>query len=202
LAKHNAARRAHSGNRLGILIGDIVRKGARSVGGSEPTCRQQILHGNRQAMQRPKHVPPDRRGIRFLGIGDRLLTIDQGEGIDGGIEPVNAAEERRHHFARGDLLLSDLPGKRGCRQLPYLGHVDYSISWCHLFSMRSNAPTRKLLFAFRSSPLATFSEGERGSASMTSTYRGTLKAARLTWQCSNIAPISSSFTVRPSFRTI
>ena len=82
-----------------------------------------VLDADRHAVQRP--ADPARRD---LGLGrprrrHRRLAVEADEGVEPGIEPLDAGEQRLHQLDRRKFLGGDRLGRRGGRHEVQVGHA-------------------------------------------------------------------------------
>ena len=122
LAEHDAAGGLQAGHDRRVLGGHVVAIERRAERRAHALGDDEILHGERHAVQRPQRGAA--LGQRALG-GPRfppcLLGRQRDKRVEARIELVDAIENRAEHLDRGYLLLADEPGERR-RRLPVQVH--------------------------------------------------------------------------------
>ena len=79
-----------------------------------PRRWREILDRDRHTVQRTQRIAADHRRFSRLGPGASLLGIDEGEGIESRLHPLDAGERRFDGLDRRDTLVADQRRQLAC----------------------------------------------------------------------------------------
>ena len=128
---------AHQRHHGGVGLRHEVAMQRRAVGGEQALGLVQVLDAGRQAVQGPERLAPQCRDLRRLGLGACARVAGRGDGIDGGVDRLDAGDRGLHQLDRRDLLGADAPAQLhgGKRQ-----HLVVACRHAMLPSFRSVSP--------------------------------------------------------------
>jgi hypothetical protein len=116
----------------GIVGRDQVPEGGDAVGRRPALLIDVFLDRDRHAVNHSADATCRQILIRPARLGERLVGVVVRDGVEMRVLRVDAADDRLHHFDRGERLAANAFGEIACAQLPQL--VSHDGLFCDVIS--------------------------------------------------------------------
>ena len=102
--------------------GNVIAEDRAAMGGAQPLGVFQVLHAERQAVQRRQVVAARHRRIGGLGGSAGAVEVARHHGVHRVVHRFDAGDAACQQFGRGQLLLPDQPAGGNGGEVAGFGH--------------------------------------------------------------------------------